>query len=48
MFVLSTLIALFLLLFLSVWISAAEIGITILSNYKCKKLIVQTPKISQI
>jgi CBS domain containing-hemolysin-like protein len=48
MFVLSSLIALFLLLLLSAWISAAEIGITSLSNYRVKKLIVQTPKLSKL
>lgn len=47
MFVLSALIALFLLLFLSVWVSAFEIGITSLSKYRVKKLIVQTPKLSK-
>ncbi|OEG69497.1 hypothetical protein ATZ36_09190 [Candidatus Endomicrobiellum trichonymphae] len=48
MFVLLTLTALFLLLLLSTWISAAEIGITSLSNYRVKKLIVQTPKLSKV
>ncbi|MDR1196449.1 MAG: hemolysin family protein [Endomicrobium sp.] len=38
----------FLLFFLAVstWISAAEIGITSLSKYRVKKLIVQNPKLS--
>ena len=47
MFVLLALITLFLLLFLSAWVSAFEIGITSLSKYRVKKLIVQTPKLSK-
>ncbi|MDR3256957.1 MAG: CNNM domain-containing protein [Endomicrobium sp.] len=47
MFVFSGLTILFLLLLLSAWISAAEIGITSLSKYRVKKLIVQTPKLSK-
>ncbi|MDR0956846.1 MAG: CNNM domain-containing protein [Endomicrobium sp.] len=47
MFIFFFLIILFFLLFLSAWISAAEIGITSLSKYRIKKLIVQTPKLSR-
>jgi CBS domain containing-hemolysin-like protein len=47
MFVFSWIIILLVLLFLSACISAAEIGITSLSRYRLKKLIVQFPKLSQ-
>jgi Mg2+/Co2+ transporter CorB len=47
MFIFFFLIILFFLLFLSAWISAAEIGITSLSKYRIKKLIAQTPKLSK-
>ncbi len=41
------LIALLLLIFVSAWISAAEIGITSLTKYRVKKLIVQAPDLSK-
>jgi putative hemolysin len=47
MFIFASLIALLFLLIVSAWISAAEIGITSLSKYRIKKLIVQTPMISK-
>ncbi|MDR3071405.1 MAG: CNNM domain-containing protein [Endomicrobium sp.] len=47
MFVFAGLIALLFLLLVSAWISAAEIGITSLSKYRVKKLIVQNPKFSK-
>ncbi|MDR1522612.1 MAG: hemolysin family protein [Endomicrobium sp.] len=47
MFVFSWIIILVVLLFLSACISAAEIGITSLSKYRLKKLIVQFPKLSK-
>jgi len=47
MLVFLCLIILSLLLVLSAWISAAEIGITSLSKYRVKKLIAQTPKLSE-
>ena len=40
------LILLLILIFVSAWISAAEIGITSLTKYRVKKLIVQTPALS--
>jgi CBS domain containing-hemolysin-like protein len=45
MFVLIDLFGFFVLLSVSAWISAAEIGLTSLSNYKIKKIMVQKPKI---
>lgn len=47
MFVFSWIIVLLILLLLSACISAAEIGITSLSKYRVKKLIVQYPKLSK-
>ncbi|MDR2066490.1 MAG: hemolysin family protein [Endomicrobium sp.] len=47
MFVFSWVIVLLVLIFLSACISAAEIGITSLSRYRIKKLIVQSPKLSK-
>jgi putative hemolysin len=47
MFIFASLVALTLLLIVSAWISAAEIGITSLSNYRIKKLIVQIPNLSK-
>jgi CBS domain containing-hemolysin-like protein len=46
MFIPLGLVALLLFLIISAWISAAEIGITSLSNYKVKKLIAQKPRLS--
>lgn len=40
------LIFLVILIFISAWISAAEIGITSLTKYRVKKLIAQTPKLA--
>ncbi|MDR1418569.1 MAG: CNNM domain-containing protein [Endomicrobium sp.] len=47
MFVFSWIIVLLILLLVSASISAAEIGITSLSKYRVKKLIVQYPKLSK-
>jgi putative hemolysin len=47
MFIFTSLVALILLLIVSAWISAAEIGITSLSNYRIKKLIIQIPDLSK-
>jgi CBS domain containing-hemolysin-like protein len=47
MFVFSWIIVLLILLLLSAYISAAEIGITSLSKYRVKKLIVQYPGLSK-
>jgi putative hemolysin len=47
MFIFAGLVALFFFIFLSAWISAADIGIISLSKYRVKKLIVQTPKLSK-
>lgn len=46
MFVLIGLISFTILLFISAWISASEIGITSLTKYRVKKLIVQMPGLS--
>jgi putative hemolysin len=48
MFIFISLIALIFLLIISAWISATEIGITSLSKYRVKKLIVQRPKLSKV
>ncbi|MDR3306966.1 MAG: hemolysin family protein [Endomicrobium sp.] len=45
MFIFASLVALVFLLIVSAWISAAEIGITSLSKYRIKKLIVQIPNL---
>jgi putative hemolysin len=47
MFIFASIVAFVFLLIVSAWISAAEIGITSLSKYRIKKLIVQTPSISK-
>jgi putative hemolysin len=47
MFIFASLVALTLLLIISAWISAAEIGITSLSKYRIKKLIAQIPNLSK-
>jgi len=46
MFILVELILLLFLLILAAWISGAEMGITSLTKYRVKKLIVQAPKLS--
>ena len=48
MFIFTSLTALAFLLIASAWVSAAEIGITSLSKYRIKKLIVKTPKLSKM
>lgn len=48
MFIFASLTALVFLLIVSAWVSAAEIGITSLSKYRIKKLIVKTPKLSKM
>jgi putative hemolysin len=47
MFIFTSLVALVFLLIVSAWISAAEIGITSLSKYRIKKLIIQIPSLSK-